>query len=266
MPEGDTIFRAATTLRRWIGGREVTGARTTVAGVAAQALVGDTVAEVEARGKHLLVRFESGRVLHTHMRMTGSWHVYTSGERWQRPGWQARFVLEAGDHEAVCFNAPVIEILAARMEQVHPSLTGLGPDVLVEPLDLDVVRQRAAGLAPTTEVGDVLLDQRVVAGIGNIYRCETLFLGRVHPKRPIRDIDGPTLDRLILDASRLMLANARPTASVGREFGLGADERWVYGRGRRPCRRCGTRISSARTGAQARTVYWCARCQPLQSG
>ena len=266
MPEGDTIFRTATTLRRWLGGREITGARTTVAGVAAAALVGDRVSEVEARGKHLLVRFDSRRVLHTHMRMTGSWHVYSAGERWHRPASQARLVLEAGDRLAVCFNAPVVELLAPRMEQVHPSLTGLGPDVLVQPLDLAAVRTRAAGLPRETEIGDVLLDQRVVAGIGNIYRCETLFLGRVHPKRPLGSVEDATLDRLVLDASRLMRANARPESSVGREFGLGADGRWVYGRARRPCRRCGTRIVSARTGSQARTAYWCPRCQPAPPG
>lgn len=266
MPEGDTIFRAAATLRRWIGGREVSAARTTMAGVAAGAVVGDTVADVEARGKHLLIRFVSGRVLHTHMRMTGSWHVYTAGEQWHRPAWQARFVLETGDHIAVCFNAPVIELLAARMEEVHPALLGLGPDILDEPVDLEGVRRRAGGIPPSTEIGDVLLDQRVVAGIGNIYRCETLFLGRVHPRRRFADVDAPTFERLLLDAARLMTANARPGASVGRDFGLGGDERWVYGRARRPCRRCGARISSARTGTQARTAYWCPQCQPEPSG
>ena len=263
MPEGDTIFRTATTLRRWLEGRTITAARTTVAGVAATALIGDRVSEVQARGKHLLIRFDSGRTLHTHMRMTGSWHVYTAGERWHRPASQARIVLVAGDRVAVCFNAPVVEVLAAGMERAHAALAGLGPDVLVEPLDLDEIRRRAATRERRTEIGDVLLDQQVASGIGNIYRCESLFLGRVHPRRPIGEIDDTTLDRLVIDAARLMRANARPDASVGREFGLGSDQRWVYGRSRRPCRRCGTRIASARTGTHARTVYWCPRCQPL---
>lgn len=265
MPEGDTIFRAATTLRRWLEGRTITSARSTVAGVAAAALVGDRLAEVEARGKHLLMRFDSGRVLHTHMRMTGSWHVYPAGERWQKPAWQARMVLEAGDRLAVCFNAPVVELLAPRMESIHPGLVGLGPDVLVEPLDLVEIRRRAAGEARRTEIGELLLDQTVVAGIGNIYRCETLFIGRVYPGRPLSGVDDALLDSLITTAARMMRANARPEASVGREFGLGADERWVYGRARRPCRRCGARITSANMGHQARITYWCPRCQPAGS-
>ena len=245
-----------------MGGRTITAARTTVASVAAGALVGDRLDSVEARAKHLLMRFDSGRVLHTHMRMTGSWHVYSAGEKWQRPSWQARVVLEAGERMAVCFNAPVVELLAAGMERAHPAITGLGPDVLVDPLDLSEVRRRTRAGPERTEIGDLLLDQRVVSGIGNIYRCETLFLGRVHPQRTIREIDDATLDRLVMDASRLMRANARPEACVGREFGLGPDERWVYGRSGRPCRRCGSRITSGRMGTQARTAYWCPRCQP----
>ncbi len=265
MPEGDTIFRAATSLRRWLVGRQITGARSTVAKVAASALVGDRVGSVEARAKHLLIHFDSGRVLHTHMRMTGSWHLYPAGERWRRPAWQARVVLEAGDRVAVCFNAPVVELLAAGMERAHPSLLGLGPDVLVAPVDLDEVRRRAAGLAPRTEIGDLLLDQRVVSGIGNIYRCETLFLGRLHPRTAIASVDAAALDGLVTTASRLMTANARPSASIGREFGLGADERWVYGRQRRPCRRCGAPIASERIGSQARIAYWCPRCQSINT-
>ena len=263
MPEGDTIFRAATSLRRWLGGREITGARTTSAEVAAATLVGDRVADVEARAKHLLIRLHSGRVLHTHMRMTGSWHVYPTGERWRRPAWQARIVLEAGDRVAVCFNAPVVELLAAGMEVAHPSLASLGPDILASPLvDVDEVRRRVAARPGDTEIGDLLLDQRVISGIGNIYRCETLFLGRVHPQRPLAEVDAATLDRLVTTAARLMAATIGPQAEVGRDVGQGVGERWVYGRSRRPCRRCGARIVSGRTGVQARTAYWCPRCQP----
>ena len=127
-------------------------------------LVGHTVERVEARGKHLLVRFDGGLVLHTHMRMSGSWHVYVAGERWRRPEHEARLVVECGDHVAVCFNAPVIELLVEREEPAHPTLAGLGPDILSQPLDVDAIRtrararkcrasERACGEAPTDREG-----------------------------------------------------------------------------------------------------------------
>src|SRR3954462_11736870 len=142
MPEGDTIYRTAETLRRWLVGREVTAARSIALGARAERLVGHKVDAVEARGKHLLVRLSSGEVVHSHMRMTGSWHVYPAGERWRRPANQARLVLEAGDRVAVCFNVPVIELLHERDEHVHPAVAYLGPDVLVPPVDIDEVRRR----------------------------------------------------------------------------------------------------------------------------
>jgi endonuclease-8 len=252
MPEGDTIFRTATTLRQWMLGRAITAARST-APIPVAALVGDTVATIEARAKHLLIRFESGRVLHTHMRMTGSWHVYSAGDRWRKPVSQARVVLEAGHRLAVCFNAPVVELLAPGGERAHPALAKLGPDVLVEPLDLPSVLQRAATRAPETEIGDLLLDQQVVSGIGNIYRCEALFLNQVHPRRRASLVN---LVPLVETAARLMKLSARRDATPPR------DTPWVYGRSGRPCRRCGTRIASARVGTQGRTAYWCPRCQP----
>lgn len=124
MPEGDTLTRTAATLQRWLGGREVTEATTAVPGLAAQRMVGQRVEAVEAWGSHLLVRFASGQVLHSHLRMSGSWHAYSAGDVWRRPQRQARLVLTCGEHIAVCFNAPVVELLAARAEQVHPALSG----------------------------------------------------------------------------------------------------------------------------------------------
>lgn len=261
MPEGDTIFRAATVMRRWLQGREITAASTAVEGLPAHKLVGQTVEGVEARAKHLLVRLSSGQVLHTHMRMTGSWHVYRAGEPWQRPSSQSRIVLECGDRVAVCFNAPVVELLAAGMEVLHPSLAALGPDVLAEPLELDEVRRRARKVDPSTEIGDVLLDQRVVSGIGNIYRAESLFIERVDPFTPIAEVDDATLDRLVMTAARIMARNARPGSPPERDFERGQRGPWVYGRANRPCRRCRSLIKARRTGRDARTVYWCPTCQ-----
>ena len=262
MPEGDTIFRTAVTLGRWLVGREVTAARTDVVGLPAAKLVGQRVEEVEPRGKHLLIRFSAGQVLHTHMRMTGSWHVYGAGEPWRKPAGQARLVLEAGDRTAVCFNAPVVELLAPKGEAMHPALTRLGPDVLVDPLDLDEVVRRAATRPPGTSIGELLLDQQVVAGIGNIYRSEALFLARLHPRTPMAEVDEDRLRSVVTIAARLMRANARPGEYAGREFGGGPDEPWVYGRTGRPCRRCRGTVEAVRLGEQARVAYWCPRCQP----
>ncbi len=253
MPEGDTLYRTAATLKRWLGGREVTEATTTVPGLAAEKLVGQRVETVEPWGKHLLFRFASGQVLHSHLRMSGSWHVYSVGDAWRRPHRQARLVLTCGDRLAVCFNAPVIELLAARAEQVHPALAGLGPDVLADPLDLDGIRRQARARPPETEVGELLLDQRVVAGIGNVWRCEALWSERHHPWTTVGELDDGQLEALVATAGRLMRANLGP---VGR-----SQRHRVYGRAGRPCPRCGTPVEARAQGEQARTAYWCPACQ-----
>lgn len=262
MPEGDTIFRTARSLRQWIGGREITGARSQRARVAPERLVGRTVEAVEARAKHLLIRLSSGDVVHTHMRMDGSWHVYSFGERWRKPGWQARLVLEAGDRVAVCFEAPVVELLGPGEEARHPALSRLGPDVLVDPLDLGEVRRRASTRPADLPVGVLLLDQQVVSGIGNIYRCESLFARRLHPSVPRSAVPDAELDLLVSTASRLMRSNLEASRGFGRDFGGGPDRPWVYGRAGRPCARCRTPIEAAMIGEEARQVWWCPACQP----
>jgi endonuclease-8 len=213
-------------------------------------MVGRTVEAVEAKAKHLLIRFSGGVTLHTHMQMAGAWHVYSAGDRWQKPGWQARVVLEAGDRVAVCFNAPTVELLTPRDEAEHASLAGLGPDVLKPPVDLDEVRRRAA-TRPATTIGELLLDQPVVSGIGNIYRCEALFLCRTNPKTPWPDAD---LDELVRTASKVMLTRVDAWTPYRPH---------VYDRAGRPCPRCRTPIVAETYGAHPRTAYWCPTCQPL---
>jgi endonuclease-8 len=254
MPEGDTIFRTAETLRRWLGGREITAARSRVYGFPALRLVGMRVDGVEARGKHLLMRMDGGQVLHTHLRMSGSWHVYPVDRPWRRPENQARLVLEAGDRVAVCFNAPVVELLQPRAESVHPSVGRLGPDVLADDLDLDEVRRRARTRPPERALGELLLDQQVVSGIGNIWRSEALFLEGRSPWTERQKLTDDDLDGLVTTASSLMRASA-----VGEPH---VHDHWVYKRSGQPCRKCGTRIESRRQGEQARIAYWCPACQP----
>ncbi|MHB1930875.1 MAG: Fpg/Nei family DNA glycosylase, partial [Acidimicrobiales bacterium] len=240
MPEGDTVFRTAESLRRWIGGRELTAARSVRAGVDLTPLVGQRVESVEARAKHLLIRFSGGRTLHTHMRMTGSWHVYPTGERWRKPAHRARVVLECGSRTAVCFDAPVVELLDDPGVRAQPSLRRLGPDVLGPgPVRADELHRRAAaraGESPT--VAELLLDQQVVSGIGNIYRCESLFLCRVDPHTPSAEIAPAVLELLVATASRLMGVNAR-SGAIARRFDSAPEQPWVYRRAGRPCRRCG---------------------------
>lgn len=268
MPEGDTIFRTAASLRTWLIDREITAARALRPDLGISRLVGRTVTAVEANGKNLLMTFSAGSdapslVLHTHMRMTGSWHVYPVGAPWRKPERQARVVLTAGERVAVCFNAPIIELASAVATARRASIASLGPDVLVDPFDLDEVWERAVRQSADRALGEVLLDQRIVAGIGNIYRCESLFLRGLHPWTALGALDRAAFDALVMEAATLMRANLGP--STARSFGAGPSRPWVYRRAGLPCRRCGTTIRSRPQGPQARVAYWCSTCQPEPS-
>jgi endonuclease-8 len=264
MPEGDTIFRTATTLRKWLAGREITAASTKVRGLQFERVVGTTVDDITPKAKHLLIRFSNGLVLHTHMRMTGSWHLYRAGERWKKPQWQAKIIIECGDRLAVCFNAPVVELLLPSEEQRHKVLLGLGPDVLgpESAFDLAEVRRRAKTKPSGQEIGVVILDQTVVSGIGNIYRCESLFLDRRNPWTPQSALDDDEFDHLVTTAKKLMQRNVGPGSGARHFGGGGPGNPWVYGRAGRPCRVCGMPIEKGRIGEQARDVFWCPTCQP----
>ena len=261
MPEGDTIFRTATVLRAALVGRVVTAARAQPRpGIRRvpdlSRLVGRRVERVEPRGKHLLIAFEGGATLRTHLRMRGSWHRYRPGETWRRPAAQASVVLETAASVAVCFNAPSVELLSEREVSRHRALTALGPDLLGAefPADAAVARLRDRdGVA----LGEALLDQRAVAGIGNVYKSEVCFLEHLDPWAPVADVTDTALRHALETARRLMRANVRGGARRTRpEGGL-----WVYGRAGRPCRRCGTIVEVRRQGELARLTYWCSRCQ-----
>ena len=267
MPEGDTLYRTAAGLRPHLVGRPVLAARAT-GGAQVGRLVGATVSSVDTIGKNLLIRFSNGLEVRTHLRMNGTWHRYRPGEPWRRPAARAVLVLEVDGAVAVCFDAPVVELFEARAEALHPALVSLGPDLLAGSFDgAEALRRLRESARVETTVGEALLDQRVMAGIGNVYRSEILFIGRVDPFAAIASLDDATLARLIATARRLLPANAgrgrgpeRSTTEGARE--AGGAPLWVYGRASRPCRRCGTPVRSARLGRELpRTVWWCPSCQ-----
>jgi endonuclease-8 len=280
MPEGDTIFRAARTLHRVLAGKTVTRFQSVFPALTRIAedhpIVGRTVERVESRGKSILMVFSESLVLHTHMRMNGSWHVYPAGARWQRPARDMRVLVGTADAVAVGFNVPVAELLTPRQLAQHRQLRALGPDLLTgagapagsETFDrAEAIRRlRARG---QDAIGDALLDQRVVAGIGNVLRSEILFVARVNPFTTIAQLGDEAIDRLIDAARDLIASNVLDRSqtlhpSIGRRTTRSMDpdaKLWVYSRGGKPCRRCGAIVQSKKTGLDARLTYWCPSCQ-----
>jgi endonuclease-8 len=255
MPEGDTIHRTAATLRSVLEGRDLERFDAPrVRGTPPAA--GARIETVEARGKHLLIRFGDGAVLHSHMRMTGSWHTYRTGEPWRRHASRARVVIETASSVAVCFDAPVIELLDQRGLARHPQLAALGPDLCVPDPDVEEALRRMNALDPATPVGVALLDQRVASGVGNVYRSEVLWDSGVDPFRSVGGLDPDVRRTLLLTAARMLRSNLSGWRRETVPGGLA-----VYDRAGRPCRRCGVAIRTRRVGEQARSVWWCPSCQ-----
>jgi endonuclease-8 len=271
VPEGDTLFRTAAGLRPYLVGRTVTAARSSGPGPVPRLdrIVGREIQSVDALGKNLLIRFDNGLEIRTHLRMIGSWHRYRPGERWRRPPARARLVIEVPGAVAVCFDAPVVELLETRAEGLHPALGQLGPDLLDPGFDAaEAIRRLRDPTRLATTIAEALVDQRALAGIGNVYKSETLWIERVSPFAPVGELDGAVLVRLVDTARRLLAANA--SAAHGPErITTGGDRGalgplYVYRRTGRPCRRCGTPISNTRQGHELpRTTYWCPTCQGL---
>ena len=259
MPEGDTIHRAASRLANALTGHSVTrfeAPRLVAPGPAP----GTTVEEVEARGKYLLIHFDDGLTLETHMRMTGSWHLYRPGERWRRPRSTLRALVATDRWEAVCFSAPHV-VLVDRNRRGGRGRDGtdhLGPDLCRADPDLDEVVRRLDERRPSTDpIAVALLDQRVFCGVGNVYKSEVLHACGVHPDTPVAAL-GPDLRRCLAGtAHRLLRANLGGGPRVTVSGGLA-----VYGRRGEPCRRCGAPVERAVHGEHARSTYWCPRCQP----
>jgi endonuclease-8 len=276
MPEGDTIHRAADTLQRAIGGQVVTRFESVLPKLnrvdADAPLRGRTIERVEARGKHLLIWFSGDLVLRTHMRMNGSWHIYRPGERWQRPHRDMRIVIETAAMHAIAFTVPVAEFVTAHELLNHDVVGDLGPDPLSDSFRADdaIERIRARG---DTEIADVLLDQTVIAGIGNVYKSEVLFGARINPFTRVSQLTREEFAEIVAVATRFMRANigAGATGGIVTYAGMRRTTRradpsarlWVYGRAGQPCRRCGTPISRRKQGPFARSTYWCERCQSV---
>ena len=261
MPEGDTILRAARALDHSLAGKKLTAFESPLPRLTGAPLAGRRVDAVEARGKNLLVRFDDGSALKTHMRMTGSWHIYRPGERWQKPRRFARAVLETDDTVAVCFHAPVVELLSARELARDETLRRLGPDVLSDGFDAEEAVRRLRAL-PDRPLGEAFLLQSALAGVGNIYKSETLFLCGLDPFAPVAAFSDGELGGAVGRARELMSANLGAAARSTR--GSRNGRYWVYRRRGESCRRCGAAVGMRRQGAAARSTYWCPGCQPAR--
>jgi len=261
VPEGDTVWRACQRLNEVLAGRQLTRSEFRVPTLATTDLAGVTVREVVSRGKHQLFRFANDFTLHTHFRMEGSWRIYSRGRKWTGgPDFQIRAVLATAEHNAVGYRLPVTELVPTADES---SVVGhLGPDLLGPDWDLDEALRRISR-QPERSVGEALLDQRNLAGIGTFYRAELLFLQGLHPRTPVAAV--PNLRRVVQRGQQLLYANRwRPEQSTTGD--LRPNKRaYVFERPGQPCRRCGTPIRTEEFGplGQERRSYWCPRCQPL---
>lgn len=289
MPEGDTIFRAARTLHRALAGHEVVRFESVFPALTRvhddTPITGRRIEHVTAAGKHILMRFSAlensgdgskpgssrggGLVLRTHMRMNGSWHIYRAGEAWQRPRRDMRVIVATKAFEAVGFNVPVAEFLDARALARQDDLRLMGPDLLAESFDAQDALRRFR-TRPQLSIADALLNQRLVAGAGNVYKSEVLFLCGINPFASVAQVDDDAVLCLLSTARKHLLANViDPTAAIVTYRGFRrttrradpAERLYVYGRAGKPCRRCGTAIDVRAQGPNARLTYWCPRCQ-----
>jgi endonuclease VIII len=266
MPEGDTIFRSARALHQALAGRVVTLFETAYAPLASvndqTPVAGRTIEQVEACGKWLLIHFSGDLILVTHMLMSGSWHIYRVAERWKRARSHMRILLGTPDFLAVAFDVPVARFYTARALERFAGVAGLGPDLLGRSFAAD---QAAARLLEhgSEEVGNVLLNQRVMAGIGNVFKSEICFACGVHPFRKVDSLRAQEVDCMLATARRFLAASVAE-GSGGRRTTDSSNpvaRFWVYRRAGSACRRCGTTILTRKQGPGARSTYWCPDCQ-----
>ena len=266
MPEGDAVYRFAARLDAALAGKSIVAARAHGPGPVPQVerVVGASCLGARAQGKNLFISFANGLALRGHLRMYGTWHVYRPGEPWRFPESQARLVLEVDDAVVVNFNAPVIELLEERALEHHHPIEKLGPDLLAEAFDgVEAFRRFREPVHAARTIGDAIMDQRIMAGVGNIWKHETLFRCRINPWRTVGELDDESVRSVIETARGLLLA------SVHRSNDLGLTHRpkmFVYMRAGQPCFRCHTRLRRARQVEDIRFTAWCPSCQPIVEG
>ena len=280
MPEGDTVFRTARALGRALVAKPVIGFRTTYPLLARfdddTPLTGQLVRSVESRGKWLLIHFSGGGTMATHMLMSGSWHIYRPGERWQRPRTNMRILIENSEYVAVAFNVPVAKMLQSdEIERVLP-IPHTAIDLLSQDFDMAEVARRIMACG-AEEIGDVLLRQQVIAGVGNLFKSEVCYVTATNPFSTVAALDVAKIQALIATSRRLLKANVLEDSDevfvtdIGRrrrtthESDPGASL-WVYGRQGEPCRRCGEPIRRRLQGPDARVTFWCPQCQSMPDG
>ncbi len=267
MPEGDALFRFARRLRPVLEGNVIRAARAHGPGPVPQVhrIVGATCTHVRSQGKNMLISFDNGLLLRGHLRMYGTWHLYKHGEPWIKPEREARLVLETDDAVIVNFSAPVIELLEERALPHHRPIAGLGPNLTGDSFDAAeaLARLRDPSRATIT-IGDAIMDQKAMAGVGNIWKHETLFHCGINPWLLVRELSDDELRSLIAKAEELL------GAAIGRPGARGQKQRYpsmfVYTRRGQPCRRCFSRIAFNRQGIDIRYTAWCPKCQPIREG
>jgi endonuclease VIII len=279
LPEGDTVLRAARTLHRALAGDVVTRFESMLPALtrvdADTPVRGRRIEAVSAAGKHLLVRFSGDLILHTHQGMNGSWHVYRPGELWQRRRSDMRIVVGTARFVAVAFALPVAAFHTERSLARAPRLRALGPDLLGAGFDAGEAARRLCA-RPAVAIADALLDQRVMAGAGNVFKSEILFACRVNPFARVGSLSADQVGALVRTARELLGRAVREATNgaIVPHAGARATTRWldpaarlwVYGRAGAPCRVCGTAIARRAQGAAVRLTYWCPRCQATPPG
>jgi endonuclease-8 len=259
VPEGDAVYLTARRLDAALSGAVLSHADLRVPAFATAGLTGRTVLATVARGKHLFTRFDDGRSLHSHLKMEGAWRVFPAGRRWPGPAHQIRAVLQVPGRAAVGYRLGVLELLPTARE--GDAVGHLGPDLLGADWNPDRAVERLLR-QPGRPVGEALLDQSALAGIGNLYKCEVLYLRGVSPWTPVGEVAD--LPRLVALARELMVANRDRWDQVTTGSPRRGERHWVFERAGEPCRRCGRFVRTARQGVPPhdRVTYWCPTCQP----
>jgi endonuclease-8 len=263
MPEGDTIYRSAVTLRPAMEGGVIAEARLRDRQFEVDRIIAATVNQVEARGKHLLMHLSTTDVIHSHMGMTGSWHIYLAGQAWRKPEHYAALFLRINDLEVICFSPKQLELLTADQLRRHVHIQQLGPDITAgAEFDIGEAIRRLRS-HNTVPLGEAVMNQRLVCGIGNIYKSEILFIMGFDPFAPIERFSDDELQHMLQKGRALMLRNLGGPRRTTR-FGSDAGRMWVYGRSGAPCPKCGAEIKLRRQGEAGRTTCWCPQCQPAR--